>query len=760
MLDNSGWRRLHPRSWATLALTGAWLLFFASTIFTTRVPYERDILVTVLPLRHYLLERLHAGEFPQWYPYELLGVPFAGSLVASPFHPQVLLFLLLGPAVGTKWSLLLASLIGLAGAYRLARELGASRAAAVTGAYVFGLGGYGVSLVSNPPFLVPFMTAPWMLAAVHKLVRKKGRPQDVAQLALWWSLIFLGGDVQLFLECGFVALAMLVAYRASRRSWMFFAVAGSIAAALVSVELVPALASEDESIRAYWKPTPSLASLWALHPLRLFDFVVPHFVPAFHRLEFGQLFEGQADLFAGTLFVGGLAALLVLLALWKGAPGALLWIGVAVIGVALALGHRGGLLEVWWSAAPVFAKFQIPEKYVALAALAVVPLVAAGADRLGLLPRQLGALVAGLGALVVAAALVVPSATLVGWLAGNTLPTGLSGALATSWHQGLLLSGGFVVALGVAMRFAPTSLLSVIVPALVLVELAVGNAGRAPLASAAKVESIGELATQLEKLRAPQDPPPRVLPARGGTRKDIGDDELVDAMHSWFMPDDSGRGHAVSFGKNSSAARARVDRLMGSLAPREQPIWQRRFNVCYRAADARQPPRAEESVVASVYDPPVSLVRRECLPRAYLASAVPAKDDEGARDRMRQGLADDDAVWEGGPALSTAGGTATWLAWAPEYLKVEINALAPSALVVSDAYARGWTATMDGQNVPIYPTNVAVRGVRVPLGHHIVEMKYRTPGLILGAGLSLLGLVSCLGLLFASRRQKHSKVAA
>src|SRR3954467_8776334 len=101
-------RRLHPRGWAGLALVGAWLLFFGQTIVSSRVPYERDILVTVLPLRHYLLERLRAGEIPQWYPYELLGVPFAGSLVASPFHPQVVLFLLLGPALGTKWSILFA----------------------------------------------------------------------------------------------------------------------------------------------------------------------------------------------------------------------------------------------------------------------------------------------------------------------------------------------------------------------------------------------------------------------------------------------------------------------------------------------------------------------------------------------------------------------------------------------------------------------------------------------------------------------------
>src|SRR6202043_1310924 len=101
-----------------------------------------------------------------------MGVPFTGSIVATPFHPQVLLYLLLSASVATKWCILLGALFGLIGAYRLARELGGSRTAAVTAAYVFGFGGFAVSLGSNPPFQIPLATAPWMLAAVHRLTRR------------------------------------------------------------------------------------------------------------------------------------------------------------------------------------------------------------------------------------------------------------------------------------------------------------------------------------------------------------------------------------------------------------------------------------------------------------------------------------------------------------------------------------------------------------------------------------------------------------
>ena len=63
----------------------------------------------------------------------------------------------------------------------------------------------------------------------------------------------------------------------------------------------------------------------------------------------------------------------------------------------------------------------------------------------------------------------------------------------------------------------------------------------------------------IEKEQKPGEPPPRVIPAGGGTsRKDLPDDELVRWIHLWMFPDDTGRSHAVSFAENSSAARARV----------------------------------------------------------------------------------------------------------------------------------------------------------------------------------------------------------
>jgi uncharacterized membrane protein YfhO len=74
---------------------------------------------------------------------------------------------------------------------------------------------------------------------------------------------------------------------------------------------------------------------------------------------------------------------------------------------------------------------------------------------------------------------------------------------------------------------------------------------------------------------------------------------------------------------------------------------------------------------------------------------------------------------------------------------------------VTDEYAEGWTASLDGQSVEIYPTLLSVRGVEVPAGQHRVEFFYRTPRFTLGLLLSLLGLASGLGLVASGLRKRR-----
>ena len=56
-------------------------------------------------------------------------------------------------------------------------------------------------------------------------------------------------------------------------------------------------------------------------------------------------------------------------------------------------------------------------------------------------------------------------------------------------------------------------------------------------------------------------------------------------------------------------------------------------------------------------------------------------------------------------------------------LTVEVDGPA-GFLVVSDTWLRGWSATLDGESVPVLRANYAFRAVGVPAGRHEVVFRY------------------------------------
>jgi hypothetical protein len=740
--------KVHPRARATLAIVGGWLAFWAPLIVSSGVPYERDILMTTLPWRQYFHDRLLSGHWAQWYPYELMGVPYSGSIIASPFHPQTLLYLLFSPSVATKWCLLLGSLIGLTGAYRFSRALGGSRLGAVTAAYVFALGGYAVSLTSNPTYQIPLMTAPWFLRAAHR-VATRGRRPDIVAMAVWWALIFTGGDVQLCIECGMIAAAIVLIGAPNATGLTRYGVAALLTGCLAAAELIPAYMIEDESVRAIWEGNPILSRAWAFSPLRFFDFLLPHFIPLRWRLDAGAAFEGQPDLFASTVFIGGTALLFLGLGIFRGKRRAILWGVLIVLGCWLSLGRTGSLLGVWWKLVPLFDRFRFPEKYIALVALALIPLVAWGADEALQAPSRVVRIALIVGTVLLFAAAVARTETLLSWgtrIAGLQRPLGkeLARVLGEAWSGGLMRTGAELLALGAAFLLIQNDArLSGVVPGIVFVTLFLGNTGRIPLASPGVVDNPGVFARELQKRQVPAEPPPRVVAAAGGTTaRDLPDDELVRQIHLWLLADDAGRGGVTAWGENSSAERDRVIRLLGV---KDAKRWWPRLGVCYRVANDKDPHRMEETIVSELSNPYLALVQTDCQPRAFLASATRSvRNEDAAIQAMREGLPLDAIVWEGGPNFSEGGGTVRWLEAQPEHLKLEVSTVVQSALVVGDAYALGWAATMDGKPAAIHPTDGASRGVVVPAGHHVVEMTYSAPGLLEGVLLSLVGILGCI----------------
>jgi len=78
-------------------------------------------------------------------------------------------------------------------------------------------------------------------------------------------------------------------------------------------------------------------------------------------------------------------------------------------------------------------------------------------------------------------------------------------------------------------------------------------------------------------------------------------------------------------------------------------------------------------------------------------------------------------------------------------------------VVLDDAWAPGWSVTVDGQPAKALQANIVLRGVVVPAGAHTIEWRYRVPGLRAGAlisGIALLVVLAWGGALLRGRRPR------
>ena len=80
-------------------------------------------------------------------------------------------------------------------------------------------------------------------------------------------------------------------------------------------------------------------------------------------------------------------------------------------------------------------------------------------------------------------------------------------------------------------------------------------------------------------------------------------------------------------------------------------------------------------------------------------------------------------------------------------ITMQVQASQGGLLFLSDTYAPGWKATVDGIPTSVYRTNFIFRGVMVPAGIHTVMMYYQPQSLALGIygmGIGILLLLLCL----------------
>ncbi len=220
------------------------------------------------------------------------------------------------------------------------------------------------------------------------------------------------------------------------------------------------------------------------------------------------------------------------------------------------------------------------------------------------------------------------------------------------------------------------------------------------------------------------------------------------------------------------AAPAQITRIeITNVAPAATlTLWRASLYAAHRGISTPLAADPRSEFWTTIYDQDQVLIQRNtrACPRAWLVAEAEAVDGEEALRRIRGESAHEfdprrTALLEVKPdeLPQLSGAAATWermeariVAYAPNSLALETDALAPTVLVVSEIFYPGWVATVDGQPAPILLTDYLLRGVVLPAGRHKVEMRYTAPAARTGAIISVLTLGLIAGLAVYARRKR------
>jgi len=741
------------------SVTGAVLLatvvFFHRALLGGEAFLGRDMLRVYQPLKSYWAQRLSSGSFPDWYPFDGLGQPFSGMLISGAFHPLNVGYLVLPLQAALTLNVLLCFPAAFFGVYALVRRFGAETPPAVLGGLLFAFSGHLVSSTNNLLYLMAAATVPWVLWSADRFLARPcwGRASAAGGLA---ALVLLAGDVQAFA----LTLGLLLVLSFCRHARPLTAGLLIVSALMASlVQLVPTWQVLYQARPG--QQTLAQATLWSMHPLRLFElFLGPVFArepgdslgPALARR---LLDAGQPTLWVDSVYLGIPAIALAFvgaLAYRRTRTGRALGVCTLLL-LLLALGKRGGLSALAYHLVPFWRAFRYPEKWVAYVTLGLALGAVAGFQAVLAQPRlrqRLGVVlgIAGLLSLVLGveeAWLGRVGRHLAGHVGSAKLELAAAAHLSGGLAQGAALSGGLALLVAATLLWARRPhLVAGLVPTCCFLGLFALNE---PLYQLGSADVVAHPSPFLAPL---QGTPWRVLQLGGPHLEPTGlglsavERNALETVATLapvtpalfgvegantYLPAVSTRIFELS-----DDERAWVLQRAGLFSTRFLSVAQG------NAADVQASGKHVVEMLSGFGY--VLLEDGAALPRAYVARplCVGSAEESLARVQARSFVPGLEAIVEcESPLEGTSGETGEVLSLVstPERVEVRVRTPVPAVLVLNDAYYSGWHATVDGEETPILAANHAVRAVSLKPGQHEVLFRYRTPGLWVGLFISL-----------------------
>jgi hypothetical protein len=747
----AAWIRLRTRKLdlaALFALTALLGWFWHSRIVNTAQQFtfaSADLFDYFVPMYTFVADALRQGRVPFWNPYQACGEPFLAVLQGAFFYPARLLLLLLDPVSATAWSTLLHLAIGATGMFMLARMLGAS----VVGGLVASMGftyGFAVPSIYIPAALLePGVWLPISGVALLRVATTR-RWGYVALAAFSIAAPVVAGGYQIAVYSVYGLLLMGSGMLLERRwrtavlapsSLTRIVAAGLLAVALSSIQWAPTLLWARETVRSTESLTPAEIDPWATPPVTVAN----------------RLF-GRRDLLLG-MFVPPPLFVLALVGTFFGPRFLLPLLLGGIISFLLSLGPATPWFPLYY-VLPGLSMFRVPNRLQYLTVIAASLVAAFGTDALHRWASSAGRSRSFVATAAVLAGLLLTSAI-------SAQPTRLR---ETSVDRYDLLVGA-------------TTLTSALLPPPL-----VGPAVLAALASTAIGSRTNDSLlpySQGESLLFRHNLVYRLLARRAGLWRTALIASTLDPtvvpkqamLNGLYAPDDyepllSRRlaKYITLLASGTLPPRsdtAPLSRMIFATDPVALPHLLDMMSVRYIVTHpgARRDARFVKMLKAYRNVAPVMLSpdRRRiqilenphAVPRAYATGAVrsvPTDDDALRIIRRTDFDPRSEVVLTAGPtgaAMSHWFRTADIVSYEPERVAIRASAESGGALVLTDAFAPGWKATVDGHPVPVWPANYLFRGLPLSAGEHEVVFSYVAPGYRSGRTAAVSALCLLLG---------------
>lgn len=698
-------------------------------------PNLSDVVLQVLPWQRQIAAAYAAGEVPLWNPSVLNGVPFLAQDQPAPFSPFTLFALLFEPARGLSLAMLLKLWVAGIGTGLFLRALGAGGLASALGGIAYASSSYMVIWLGWPQTSVAAIF-PWAFAASEWFLRS-GNRLALPALAIAIALQFFGGHPGTSVHFGLALTVYLLVRvfplgRKAPAVLALLAFAGLTGTALAGVQLLPFL---DELHQVGATSERGAVGTGAVH------------------LHLGSLTTWLAPNAAGNPAIDGRSG---------HPPNYNESTGFVTIS-ALVLAPWG-FLEQWRSRRSLAIALG---GIVIAAALVVYGPLSPIAGRLPVLNatdnvRLIGvigfaiAVLAGLGFDALLKSVTRSTAlTPLAWI-------GLGSTLAVA-----LLALIFVLERGDVDRLTPDRHGYIVFwLALAAVTLLGALSLTVALASPRRPLAAGSLACLLlleaVLFVAPWNPRSNISPPRSGAMNWLASnagDHPVAALSTIAMPESAGlygvsdvRGYEVLIDSRkllfwSSADPAFDNSAYFTLLNRPDPRWLARAGVTYVITPAGQP-LPGTTVVDTEEGVSIDQVPN-ARPFAFAAqSASAVSGPEQAAEQLK--ASPDGPVLVEGKCCATGSASVAVVRRTLTRVELEVQAGAPTTIVIEQSYDGGWQAAVDGHATSVQPADIDFQAVQVPAGRHRLVLSYQPKSFSQGLSVSLLGLAGLLVLLVSA----------